>query len=147
MKQSKKFLVLEDMEDVARNNCTFLQMIDPKARCEIVPSPQAAKDSLARRMPDLLVIDLMLDEKGAIDQKTSGVAFLQYVLCHHPHLNVLVYSTNPELAKQLSLNIKKHKGGFSIVDKMELRTAFIAGANTALLGEKRTPDSFVDAAY
>lgn len=147
MKQSKKFLIVEDMEDVAKNNCSFLHLIEPGAICEITPTPQAAKNSLAQDVPDLLVIDLVLDHEESPQQKPSGVALLHYILRNHPQLNVLVYSTNPELAKQLSINIEKHQGGFSIVDKMELRTAFLAGASTALSGKKRTPTSFLDAAY
>ena len=147
MKQlGKKFLVIEDREDVAENNCTFLQLVDPAAQCEIISSPKAARRSLTKNLPDLLIVDLLLNDKESIGLKTSGIAFLQYVLCNHPRLNILVYSTNTELVKHLLPSINKHQGGFSIVNKMELRTAFLAGAQAALSG-KRTPASFVSEAY
>lgn len=152
MKQSeKKFLVVEDVEDVAKNNCTFLHLIDPLATCEIISNPTAAKHSLTRNLPDLLVVDLVFEEEAisqqSSSQKNSGIAFLQYVLRSHPQLNVLVYSTNPELVNHLSIDIKEHEGGFSIVDKMELRAAFLAGANAALLGEKRICIDFPQQTY
>ncbi|MBE9060109.1 hypothetical protein [cf. Phormidesmis sp. LEGE 11477] len=138
-KPEYSFLVVEDTEEVAHNNCTFLHLISPSATCEISLHPYEAKRELERHRPDLLVVDLLFGHKEADAVEDVGISFLKHVLSCYPTINVLVYSTNPELIKHLSKRIEMHKGGFSIVNKMDLREAFLTGANVALSGQKRIP--------
>jgi DNA-binding NarL/FixJ family response regulator len=134
-----RFVVVEDHPEVAKNNCEWLQKLDPEAICETLGDPQAAVRRLKEYQPDLLVVDLLYGQTSGEQSAEPGLNLLREVFSRHPNQNVMVYSSEPLLLTPLSEAIGKHEGGFAAINKMDRRTQFLEGAKSALSGELKIP--------
>ncbi len=133
------FWVVEDHPEMAKNNCEWLQKIDVEARCDIIADPLKAQQKLETAQPDLLITDLLYGQTSGEQSAQPGLTLLKYVFTQHPHLNILVYSSEPLLLSPLSEEISKHEGGFVSINKMDRRSNFVEGAKSALSGELKLP--------
>ncbi len=139
LRPAHSFLVVEDVLEVAKNNCTFLKIIDANASCRIAQSSESAIRELGLELPNLMVVDLQLGDRIGADAARGGLELLGYTFQKYPRLNILVYATEPTVLKPLADRINRHRSGFVIVNKLERRTEFVRGARQALLGKKSKP--------
>jgi DNA-binding NarL/FixJ family response regulator len=134
-----RFIVVEDHPEVGKNNCEWLQKLDPDAICETIADPQAAIRRLKDYQPDLLVVDLLYGQTSGEQSAEPGLGLLREVFSRYPTQSVMVYSSEPLLLTPLSEAIARHEGGFAAVNKMDRRTQFLEGAKSALSGELKIP--------
>lgn len=133
------FLVVEDHPEVAQNNCDFLQRLQPESLCVKAETPEAALERLKLETPGLAVLDLQFGTISGEQSAQPGLDLLRLIFEQYPILNILVYTSEPSLLRPLVPCINEHEGGFVVVNKMERRSAFLAGAQSALNGELRMP--------
>ncbi|MDJ0674777.1 MAG: DNA-binding response regulator [Calothrix sp. MO_167.B42] len=133
------FLVIEDHPEVAQNNCCFLQKVEASANCICVETPEQGLERLKLEMPELVVVDLQFGTISGEQSAKPGIELLRQIFEQYPNLNILVYTSDSSFLIHLVNFINKHHGGFVVVNKMELRKAFIEGAQSALKGELRIP--------
>lgn len=133
------FLIVEDHPEVAENNCIFLKQIYPDATCILAENPEQAKERLTLEKPDLIVVDLQYGTITGINSAKQGLDFIAYLFQEYPQLNILVYTSEPNLLKSRLHLINKHHAGFVVVNKIERRKSFLEGAKIALNGELKIP--------
>lgn len=122
---SPLFLVVEDHPEIAENNCKFLQQIEPTAVCVIATNPNEALERLQLETPQLIVLDLQFWSANGSQSATSSLSLLKHIFTCYPYLNILIYSSEPNLINPLIQSIDNHQGGFVVVNKMERRQAFL----------------------
>jgi DNA-binding NarL/FixJ family response regulator len=131
----KRFWIVEDHPEVAKNNGDWLLKVEPTAQCEFFSEPQRVQQKLTTTQPDLLVTDLLYGQTSGEQSAQPGLDLLRYIFSHHPQTNILVYSSEPLLLAPLAESLGQHEGGFVAVNKMERRSYFVEGAQAALNGE------------
>lgn len=133
--KSLVFLVIEDHPEVGQNNCEFLKMIEPECSCISVDTPEKGVEQLRQGMPDLVVVDLQFGTVGGEQSAKPGLELLKQIFEYYPTVNILVYTSEPTFLRQLIPQISRHQGGFAVVNKMERRSTFLAGARCAIEGQ------------
>jgi DNA-binding NarL/FixJ family response regulator len=138
------FLIVEDHPEVAENNCIFLKQLYPDAICTLAENPGQAKERLKLEIPDLIVVDLQYGLISGVNSPKEGLNFMEFLCLQHPNLNILVYTSEPNLLKSCLNLINKHHGGFAVVNKIERRKSFLEGIKIALNGEFKIPRELRD---
>ncbi len=126
------FLVVEDHPETAENNCHFLRELESSAHCIIAETPEQALERLKLEIPELIVVDLQFGKISGEKSAEPGLNLLTKIFEQYQTLNIVVYSNDPLYITRLAREIKNHRGGFAVVDKMQSRNAFIEGAKCAL---------------
>jgi response regulator of citrate/malate metabolism len=122
---SKLFLVVEDQPELAERNCEFLKKVEAEAHCVIAENPDQAKERLKLETPDLIVLDLMFKDISGKHSGEWALDLLRYIFAEYPQLNILVYTSDPNLLQPLIKEAQSHQGGFVVADKQQLRKDFI----------------------
>jgi len=138
-KKPPVFIVVEDHPEVAENNCLFLKKAQPKAICIITATPQQALENLSLEQPELIVIDLQFGTITGEQSGKPGIDLLKRIFQDYPMLNILVYTSDPSLLGGVVAQINQHQGSFVVVNKMDRRSAFLEGVQSAFNGELRIP--------
>lgn len=128
------YLIVEDNLEVAQMNSHYLKQFDTEASCLVVSSPAEAREHLRIGQPRMIIVDILY---GGLNGKLSpdpGLALLRDICTDYCDLNVLVYTAEPSRLISLVQLIQKHRGGFVVVNKMELRDSFNSGIRSALQG-------------
>lgn len=123
---AKLFLVVEDQPELAERNCLFLNKVEPNARCVIAENPEQAKERLKLEKFALVVVDLMFKDISGKHSGEWGLNLLRYLFLEYPQLNILVYTTDPNLLQPIITEAQFHKGSFVIADKTQRRKDFIS---------------------
>lgn len=122
---AKLFLVVEDHPDVAERNCLFLNKVEPLAHCVVAGNPEQAKERLKLETPELIVVDLMFKDIGGEHSGESGLDLLRHIFSEYSPLNILIYTTDPNLLQPIVKEAQAHQGGFIVADKSKRRSDFI----------------------
>ncbi len=97
------FLILEDHPEVAENNCLFLQKQEPMALCTVVNNHTDALECIKLEMPNLVIVDLLFGTLTGAQYAIPSLNFLRQVFQDYPLLNILIYTSEYNYLKPLSL--------------------------------------------
>lgn len=121
---AKLFLVVEDQPELAERNCIFLNKVEANAHCVIAENPDQARERLKLEKPDLIVVDLMFKDISGKHSGESGLNLLRHLFVEYPQLNILVYTTDPNLLQPIIKEAQSHNGSFVVADKTKRRKDF-----------------------
>ncbi|MGI0480356.1 DNA-binding response regulator [Geminocystis sp. CENA526] len=138
------FYIVEDHPEVAENNCIFIRKKYPSAYCLILNHPQKLLERLKLEIPSLIVLDLQFGNINGVQSTTCTLDTLEILFRQYPNLNILIYSSEHSYLRPYLSKISHHQGGFAVVPKISLRSAFLEGINNALQGLLSLPPDLRD---
>lgn len=118
MANENRFLVIDDHEAVLAGTLPALQQRYPQARIATATSAKSAKQQLAERPHDFVVVDLHLPEtRRATATVETGMKLLRRVMDSEQAPNIMVLSVNVKPLLRIKSDINGYEGGFVAIDK------------------------------
>ena len=118
--ENRTFLVVDDHAAVLGGTLSILKQEYSETEILTAPTAQEALQQIEQKIPDLVIVDLVMPEiSGDTAQANSGLQLLKTLMEHYPKLNIVVQSAHVRTLVWLKPTIDNHMGGFTVVDKSQ----------------------------
>lgn len=135
MNVSPTLLVVDDHESVLGGSISVLAEGYPAGDIRTAATAEAVQAQLAASLPDVLVMDLSIPAAaGAPTRVETGLELLRRVMATYLELNIAVQSAYLRTLIRLKPVIDRHRGGFTVVDKILPMSEMLERVEWALKG-------------
>ncbi len=112
-----------------------------KAQIDSAQSRQEVLAKIQERLPDLIIVDLLLPQTSGEQARVEyGLDLLRQLMQNYPQVNFMVQSSKIKALIRLIPEIDNHRGGFTIADNSLPITTLVTRIDWAMQGLTYTKD-------